>query len=216
MSPKPQHDIVPLARDLGASVLVGVMAGIFASIVLVNLDLLGKSIAGITLNIPIVVIGFILLCVVGIITARIIGRVSPFFYKFGKFGEAGGLNWLVDLGIVNLLIYLTGFSAGVYFILFKGLSFIAASTNSYFWNKYWVFHGVKAQDKSKEIGKFAIATILGMLVNILLASLIAFLGPLVFGGISSKTWANIATVIGSLTAMIFNFLLYKIWVFKDR
>jgi putative flippase GtrA len=216
MTTKPNNNLTSFKVDLSASVLIGLMAGLFASIVLTNLDFFGKTVAGISLSIPIVIGGFIMLCVAGIIVARVVGRLLPIFYKFGKFGEAGGLNWLVDLGIVNLLILVTGYSTGIYFILFKGISFASASTNSYFWNKFWVFRGVKKQSETKEVGKFAIATVLGMLVNIILASSIAFIGPLIFGGISSKSWANIATIVGSLTAMIFNFLLYKIWVFKDR
>jgi len=205
----------PVKVDLFASALVGIMASLFATIALVNLDLFGKSFKGVELTVPLVFIGFIVLCIAGMVVARIGGRILPIVYKFLKFGEAGGLNWLVDLGIVNLLIFMTGFSAGIYFAIFKGVSFIAASTNSFFWNKYWVFTGGKKQDEKKEIGKFAIATTMGMAVNIAIASAIAYFGPHILSGIIDKSWANIATIIGSLTAMIFNFVIYKIWVFKN-
>jgi putative flippase GtrA len=215
MSQAKTNIIAPLRVDLAASILVGLLAGLFATIVATNLDLLGDQIKGIEISAPILIAGFIALCVIGIFAARIIGKILPIFYKFGKFGEAGGLNWLVDLGVLNLLILLTGYSAGIYFVLYKGISFVAASTNSFFWNKFWVFRGAKKQDEKKEVGKFATATVMGMLVNVVLASIIAFVGPHLFANIESKTWANIATVVGSLTAMIFNFVLYKVWVFKN-
>jgi len=208
-------ELAPFKFDLTASGLLGTIAGIFAAIVASNLGLIGKTFFGVTLSVY-QVFGFILvLCVVGIIIARLLGKKWPFIYNFGKFGEAGGLNWLVDLGIVNLLILFTGLSTGIYFIIFKGISFIVASTNSYFWNKLWVFWGHKKQDETKQVTKFASATTLGLIFNITLAGAIAFFGPKVYTGIDSKVWANLATIVGSLGAMLFNFTLYKIWVFKD-
>ncbi len=215
MGKEQKNLFAPIWLDLFAAVLIGLLAGLFATIVTVNLDFLGNTFKGVELTIPLIFGFFVVLCIVGIFGARILGRAVPLIYKFGKFGEAGGLNWLVDLGVLNLLILLTGFSTGFYFVLYKGISFVSASTNSYFWNKFWVFRGAKKQDETKEVGKFALATILGMLVNITLAGIIAYVGPLLFPGLGSKAWANIATITGSLTAMIFNFVLYKIWVFKN-
>ena len=208
------QQISSFRTDILAAGMVGVMASMFATIALTNLGLFGKSFKGVELSIPIVFGLFIVLCLAGMLFARLFKGI-PILYKFMKFGEAGGLNWLVDLGIVNLLIFATGYSAGLYFAVFKGVAFLTAATNSFFWNKYWVFSGSKKQEEKKEIGKFAIATLMGMAVNIIIASVIAYFGPTIFSGIEAKTWANIATIVGSLTAMIFNFILYKIWVFKN-
>ena len=209
------NELAPLRFDLTASGLLGSLAGIFAAIVASNLGFVGKTYLGITVSVYLVFGLFLALCVVGIIAARIVGKYVPFIYNFVKFGEAGGLNWLVDLGIVNLLILFTGFSAGIYFVIFKGISFLVAATNSYFWNKIWVFWGHKKQDETKQVTKFSIATLLGLVFNVALAGVIAYFGPQVFSGIDSKLWANLATIVGSLGAMLFNFTLYKIWVFKN-
>jgi putative flippase GtrA len=208
------QQISPFRTDILAAGLVGVLASLFATIALTNLGLFGTEVRGIALTIPLVFVIFIILCLAGMVVARLFTKI-PVLYKFIKFGEAGGLNWLVDLGMVNLLIFATGYSTGVYFAVFKGVAFLTAATNSFFWNKYWVFSGAKKQEEKKEIGKFATATALGMLFNIVIASVIAYLGPVLFAGIEGKTWANIATIIGSLSAMVFNFVLYKIWVFKN-
>jgi putative flippase GtrA len=136
-------------------------------------------------------------------------------YKFVKFGEAGGLNWLVDLGIINLLMLLTGLSGNPWASIFKAVSFTAAVSNSYFWNKLWVFYGHKKQDEKKEFGKFVTASLFGLGFNLVIFTVIKVGGPMIFDGFTSVQWANIATILGSLSAMIFNFVLYKIWVFKD-
>ncbi len=204
----------PLKLDLGASALLGTIAGSFASITLANLAVLGTVILGITISAPLIIGGFIIVCMVGVLVGRLLAKYLPIMYNFVKFGEAGGQNWLVDMGIVNLLILLTGVSTGLYFAVFKGISFLVAATNSFFWSKLWVFRGSAKQDQKKEVGKFAAATILGMGINIALAYSITLVGPTLYSGIDPKLWANIATICGSLSAMIFNFVLYKLWVFK--
>lgn len=69
----------------------------------------------------------------------LIGKRFLVFFQAAKFSLVGALNTFVDLGVLNLLIFVTGISAGVFYSVFKGISFIIAVINSYFWNKFWVF-----------------------------------------------------------------------------
>lgn len=194
-------------KDLVSAFLVGLIAGPLSVVVLKNLGF----------NVPwyFLIVGFPILTLAGILVARLVGKFWGIIYKFGKFGEVGGLNFLVDLGVLNILIWATGFSTGIYYSVFKGISFIAAVTNSYFWNKFWVFSDAQKQDQTKEAGKFFVASVLGLAFNVALASAIVFFGPKFVGGINSTTWASIGSVVGSISAILFNFVLYKIWVFKD-
>lgn len=194
-----------LKTDLLASLIVGVLASAFATVVVTNLD--------INISFPMLFAGFVFLCVAGILIGRFVGKKLSIVYNFLKFGEAGGLNWLMDLGIFNILVLLTGFNSGIYFSVFKGISFIASATNSYFWNKFWVFEKGKTK-VGKEVTKFIVATTAGLLFNVLIASVIRYVGPTVLSSISGNLWANIAVIAGSLSAMFFNFILYRIWVFK--
>lgn len=194
-----------LQTDLLASALVGILATLFATIVVTNLN--------INISFPVLFAGFLFLCVAGIVFGRFIGKKISIAYNFLKFGEAGGLNWLMDLGVFNMLVILTGINSGIYFTIFKGISFAASATNSYFWNKFWVFEKGKTK-VGKEVTKFVVATIAGMIFNVLIASVIRFVGPTVVTTLSGNLWANIAVIAGSLSAMLFNFILYRIWVFK--
>lgn len=203
---KTETKIDPLKRDLGGAAIIGVLASIFAFIVVTNL---GWSIPWIILF-----LGFTGLTVLGIVVTRLVGSKAPLIYKFGKFGEAGGLNWITDFGILNLLIMLTGINGGLYFSVFKGISFVGASTNSYFWNKFWVFEKGNTKKVAAELTKFAVSVTLGLVVNVLIASAIRFVGPNVIANIEGNLWANIAAAIGSLTAMVFSFAMFKLWVFK--
>jgi putative flippase GtrA len=212
---KASNEYASLRYDLTAAALLGTLAGLFAIISATGAGVINTVILGITLSPVLVFSVFLVMCVVGILVGRFLGRFIAIMYKFVKFGEAGGLNWLVDLGVINLLMLTTGLSGSPWASIFKAISFTVAVTNSYFWNKLWVFFGHKKQDQTKEVGKFVTASLIGLGFNFVVFTGIIFVGPMFFSGFTSIQWANIATIIGSLSAMIFNFVLYKIWVFKD-
>jgi putative flippase GtrA len=194
-------------KDLSAALLVGVIAGPLSVIVLKNL--------GVNLPWYYLIVGFPILTVAGIVVGRILGKVIGVMYKFVKFGEVGGLNWLVDLGVINILVLVSGVASGWITVVYKAISFSVAVVNSYFWNKGWVFSDAQKQDQTKEAGKFLIASLIGLAFNAAIFTVIKFFGPTVYDGLTATQWISAATVVASLAAMIFNFVLYKIWVFKD-
>lgn len=202
-----ENTMAPLKTDLTAALIIGVVAGILSPI--------AATVNNINISWIVLFVGFVVLCLAGIMVGRFMSKYVPLLYKLAKFGEAGGLNWLVDLGLFNILVLLTGLNSGIYFIAYKALSFIAAATNSYFWNKLWVFSGGKAQDRTQEVGKFVAATLLGMGFNVALAWAILSVGPVFISAISSTNWPSVSVIGGSLGAMLFNFILYKVWVFKS-
>lgn len=195
-----------LKKDVIGSIIIGFAAAALSLIVIYNLVLPIPS------WIPFVI--FPVMTIAGIFVARLLGKKIPIMYKFVKFGEAGGLNWLVDFGVLNLLILVTGISSGLYYSLFKGASFIVSTINSYGWNKLWVFES-RSKDSTGEATKFLISTLLGLGVNVGIASLIVFFGPKMFE-LDAKVWANLAAATGSLMAMAWNFLMYRFWVFKTK
>ena len=66
-------------------------------------------------------------------------KKEDIFYQFSKFFLVGGMNVLIDLGILSLLIVLFKIDKGLWYSAFKGFSFLLAAVNSYFWNKLWTF-----------------------------------------------------------------------------
>ena len=125
-----------------------------------------------------------------------------------KFVIVGAFNTLVDLAVLNLFILLTGIAAGTPFIFFKGISFLVAVLNSYFWNRRWTFRS----DKQVFI-QFFIVSAIGLFLNVGTAALLVnIIGPQF--GLSEKIWANVGAVGGTLVVMTWNFLGYKFVVFK--
>ena len=159
-------------------------------------------------------LGFLILAPLALTIAYFLSKILPVLYQFAKFGAVGVLNSFIDFGILNLLIFLFSIGSGLWFAIFKAISFLCATTNSYFWNKYWTFESSN-KPKVSEAAKFYTIAIIGGFLNVSVASLI-------FSGINRpeyipvNLWANVAALGGILSAFIWNFLGYKFVVFKKE
>ena len=152
------------------------------------------------------------LWILGVNFGYFLGKWFGFFNQFGKFAAIGFTNAAVDFGILNLFIAKTGETAGLYYAVFKGVSFVAATLHSYTWNKYWAFDAGQSRG-SGEFIKFFGVSILALAINVSVASFVVNLVPPVLG-FDSKTWANVGAVAASAVALVFSFAGFKFLVFK--
>ena len=149
-----------------------------------------------------------ILSVIGLWITSLLARMRPIFYEVGKFILVGSLNTFVDLGVLNVFILATAITAGAMFSVFKGVAFIVAVINSYFWNKHWTFKAEKGRFR-----EFLVVSLIGFLINVGVASvMVNLVGPL--GGLSGPIWANIGAITATVVALLWNFLGYKFFVFK--
>ena len=139
-----------------------------------------------------------------------------------KFILVGILNTLIDLSVLNLLIFISGIASGLGYSVFKGISFIVAVINSYFLNKFWTFKSVGGYNKEnlpaagREFSQFFAVSLIGFGINVGVASLVVNVigNPFVLSGISDKIWANVGAIMATFCGMTWNFLGYKFVVFK--
>ncbi len=157
---------------------------------------------------------FLFLAPFALLVAYLLGKIIPVIYQFAKFAAVGTLNSFIDFGVLNLLIFLTNIASGIWFSVFKTISFLTATTNSYFWNKYWTFES-GGSPQVKEAAKFYTIAIIGGILNVSIASLVVN-GISRPEFISVNLWANIGALCGILSAFIWNFLGYKFLVFKKK
>lgn len=154
-----------------------------------------------------------LLCYFGMRTASWMGRKIAILLQAAKFFLVGTLNTFVDLGVLNILILISGIATGIFYSFFKALSFLVATTNSYFWNKYWTFER-KEKPTPKEFFKFLVVTTVGLLINVGIASfLVNLIGPKF--GLTEKIWATFGAIVAAFGAFVWNFLSSKFIVFKS-
>jgi len=191
--------------NLVLAAIVGFLDGIFFFFILKNTQV----------KIPyswVIPIALALLCSVGMQISSWIGEKLAIFLQIAKFFLVGTLNTFIDLGVLNIFIWISGIASGIFYSVFKSLSFLIATTNSYFWNKYWTFEK-KEKPTPREFLKFLVITFFGFLINVGVASFVVnIIGPQF--GMGVKIWASVGAIIAAFFAFVWNFLASKFIVFK--
>ena len=151
-----------------------------------------------------------------------------------RFTAIGILNTLVDLAILNVLLF-AGFNfaftvIGQQFLVANIISVTVAMANSFILNRYWAFGTNKEKSNLLyEISKFLVVTVIGMFVIHQLVfsgiyynmtwltdffySIVAFLH---LDGLLSAAFVkvNSAKIIAIAVSLVWNFVGYKFFVFK--
>ena len=186
----------------------GLMAGIFALPIVYNL--------GISLSLKTLILTpavFILMPTVGFWVAVRLKKHWKLAIQFVKFGISGGTSAMVDFGILNILIIITGLASGIWYSVFKAISTIFGIINSYLWNRHWTFEAKEGgMDLREFLTFFAFAT-LSFFLNVGIASFVVN----VIGapdGISEKIWANIGAAVAAIIVTLWNYVWMKLFVFK--
>ena len=208
-------------RDYGFSVAAGLLIG------LLLLPVLKTASPLIFAKFAIAIVPFFLLATpIGLRIVFYIGQKVAIIYQIAKFGVIGVSNVLVDLGVLSLTTILFSsklhiesstalIGAITFYSLFKSISFIVANINSYLWNKHWTFdQGAKKQTKSEFVQFFAVS-IVGFLINVFVASVVF---KMILGSMTSFNTGQLGLMgaaAGSIAGLAWNFIGYKLWVFKQ-
>ncbi|MBI2669979.1 MAG: GtrA family protein [Candidatus Yanofskybacteria bacterium] len=201
-------------KDIFVTILIGVLTGLVWGGVLFYLHTLEGFglprgyIWGLVAVAP-------LIFVFGLYLGKWLSQWKVFFSSFARFVILGFLNTGIDFGVFNLLMFLTGIQKGIWVSFFLVLSFSLAVINSYFWNKFWVFEGgARTSVGGKEFLTFAFITVAGLLLKVGVSSGIIFLIPPRYG-LGQLGWNNIAAVFGTIFSLIWNFIGYRLIVFRN-
>jgi putative flippase GtrA len=199
-------------KDTTLGFVIGAAVGLLVQPVMSNLIVTLANI-GLGVNIKTRILAFVfftLLAPAALFIASFIGKFLPVIYQFAKFAAVGTLNSLINIGIGNLLIAMTGITSGFWFTVFAAISFLCATTNSFFWNRLWTF-GATGGAGASEVVKFYVISGGGFLLNVTTATWVNTLRPLTVQG---KVWANFAFLCAIGVSFLWNFLGYKFFVFK--
>lgn len=195
-------------QDIKLSFLVGLFAGVLLLPILNNLHFALTILRSLS-----IVSGLTIFTPAGYLVAYWLSRRWPVMIQFVKFGIVGGLNSLIYLGALNLLITASGIATGLGYTTFVSAAFIVSVTNSYIWNKYWVFKASQSGGGSGEFIKFVLVNLVGFAINVGAASFVVNVigAP---AGVSASVWANIGAVSAVFITLFWNFIGMKFIVFK--
>lgn len=150
-----------------------------------------------------------LITVCGMFVANLIGKSLPIIWQVAKFALVGILNTAIDFGALNFLIARTGVVSGPLIILLNATSFSVAVLNSFYWNREWVF----GEGKKSNFMTFFAVTLIGLAINTgIVFGLTTFVPPILVN--SDTLWANFAKVLATGLSLVWNFMGYRLIVFK--
>ena len=145
------------------------------------------------------------------IGARVTGVYRTFehlIHEIGRFGVVGAVNYVLDVGLFNLLVTTVLDHKPV---TSKAISTVVAATSSYFMNRHWTWKDRARTGLAREYGLFILLSAVGLAIT---------LGCLAFGEyvlnehslLARNFWGNI---VGVGFGMVWRFWSFKRWVFVE-
>jgi putative flippase GtrA len=150
--------------------------------------------------------------------------------RFFKFSVVGAIGAVVDFGTFNLLANVLGVAS----IAASVLSFSAAVSSNFVWNRYWTYPDSRSKPVGQQVIQFTIVNLVGLFirtpifalaeaplirlsekylgqVQTMLPESIASLGivdPVVLG-------RNLALALAVIVVLFWNFFINRIWTYSD-
>jgi putative flippase GtrA len=127
-----------------------------------------------------------------------------------RFGAVGVLNTVLDLLVLNCLLWLFPTTDPFTVVLFNSIAYALGAVNSFLLNKYWTF-GLSKQVTWREVSRFIITTALGIVCNdVLLWLANILLHPLIM---HSSLWVNASKLVSIAGTVIVSYVGMRLWVF---
>ncbi|WP_156290084.1 GtrA family protein [Oceanobacillus salinisoli] len=128
-----------------------------------------------------------------------------------QFSLIGILNALIDIGSLNLLLFLWPTENSLFLLLFNTISYMLAVANSYLWNSNLTFRKTASKNR-KEAFYFLIQALISLIIsNIVFVGGSFFLGILPIPTIAEQNIAKGAAMIISSAA---SFIFMRYFVFQ--
>lgn len=139
--------------------------------------------------------------------------------RFLKFAVVGTIGAVVDFGTFNVLVNLAGMVA----VFASVISFSAAVTSNFLWNRFWTYPDSRSKSVVSQIGQFMVVNVIGLIIRTPLFAwmehiLVNWLNRIIpAGGFVTPTFIghNIALAIAVVVVMMWNFFANRFWTYND-
>ena len=134
--------------------------------------------------------------------------------RFSKFTVVGLMNAGVDIGTLNLFLWLAHTRDPSVLAIYNGVALVLANANSYLWNTRWTFRGRASRDHRQRV-LFAVQALIGMGVsNTLFWALIR--PVLIYTDVPAYLAGNVAKIISVVVASVLSFFMMRYVVFSRK
>ena len=135
--------------------------------------------------------------------------------RFSKFTIVGFSNAVVDIGTLNLFMWLVSTRDPSVLALYNGVALLLANLNSYLWNTRWTFRSRAKRRDFRQRALFA----LQVLVNIAISNGLfwALIHPIiVYTEVPTYLAGNVAKIISVIVASTISFFIMRFVVFSRK
>ncbi len=123
--------------------------------------------------------------------------------QFFLFGLAGTLGFLVDAGVVSVLV--NGLDWNPYGA--RVISFLCAVATTFTFNRRYTFAATSAGSLARQAGQYLVAMLAGFGVNYVIYAVLVYQFETV------RTWPVFGVAAGSIAGMLVNYTSSRFWVF---
>ncbi len=135
------------------------------------------------------------------------------FIQIVRYCLVGGLNTIVDIGILNILLWRFSTHNVQFLTIYNAIAYSGGAISSFFLNKYWTF-GRTHKPTAKEVVRFVISLVLEILYS---SALVWLAGRALQPFIPNPTvWGNASKLVAVVGGAILSYLLMRFWIFANR
>jgi putative flippase GtrA len=133
--------------------------------------------------------------------------------RFSKFTIVGFSNAVVDIGTLNLFLWLASTRDPSVLALYNGVALVLANVNSYFWNTRWTFRGRAKRRNARQRILFTVQALFNVCVsNGLFFVLIR--PVLIYTEVPTYLAGNVAKIISVSVASTLSYFVLRYLVFS--
>ena len=132
---------------------------------------------------------------------------------FGKFAVVGLIGAVVDITVLNVLIFGMGWSSPLQMTMANVISTCVAIVSNFILNRSWTFRTARSKQSGRQFAQFVAVSMVGLVFNAIIfyvANTYIF-GPLLHSGISVQL--SKAAAIG--VTLFWNFAANRLWTFRQ-
>ena len=129
-------------------------------------------------------------------------------YELARFLSVGGIAFVVDLGLFNLLRFGPGHLLEHKPLTAKIISLLAATLVSWVGNRHWTFSQQRTTQRTRELVIFSGINLVGAIVPVLSLAFSHYVLDL-----TNAFADNVATIVGIAIGTALRYVGYKKWVF---
>jgi putative flippase GtrA len=133
--------------------------------------------------------------------------------RFFKFSIVGGIGAIIDLGVLNFLVFVWGWETELERILANICSVSLAILFNFTLHRYWTFPEYKNQNQRVQLIKFAVVSFIGLIINTIIFHLSYAHLFILFSPPSVAVQLAKSTAIG--LTLFWNFGANRLWTYRE-